>query len=456
MAQEIETLAHFVAETTLEQVPEEVQRHAKLVVLDTIGVILAGASRPEVRRLRERLSATAGTGATVFSHGWPMSDPRTAALLNGIAGRSLELGEGHRYVSYQGAMQILPGVLSVGEWGRCSGRDMLAALILGYDAGARLAAAMTTRPLAHQNGQAALLGAAAAGSRLRALNAADTSRAMRIAATLVLTPSYKNAVAGATTLNVAGGMSGFALGLAPDLALAGFTAQDDAIEEALSSLVGDGFKPAGLLEQLGTRWEITRRACCNPIYAALDALEEAIAALNAKAEDIKSIDVATFRFATVMCNPDPANYFASKYSLPHVAACLAVRGSAGYESVDDSALEDPAIRALRHRVYIKEEPTMNSTVPALNPARVTLTLNDGQQVTRSCDSPRGDCVYPYDESEIRQKFRQLAGLALTPQGLDELERAVEGFEHWTSATELTELMRRHCWPDWSGPPCLSS
>ena len=347
MAQEIEKLAHFVAETTLEQVPEEVQRHAKLVVLDTIGVILAGASRPEVRGLRERLSATAGTGATVFSPGWPTNDPRTAALLNGIAGRSLELGEGHRYVSYQGAMQILPGVLSVGEWGRCSGRDMLAALILGYDAGARLAAAMTTRPLAHQNGQAALLGAAAAGSRLRALNAADTSRAMRIAATLVLTPSYKNAVAGATTLNVAGGMSGFALGLAPDLALAGFTAQDDAIEEALSSLVGDGFKPAGLLEQLGTRWEITRnrfrlRACCNPIYAALDALEEAIAALNAKAEDIKSIDVATFRFATVMCNPDPANYFASKYSLPHVAACLAVRGSAGYESVDDSALEDPS------------------------------------------------------------------------------------------------------------------
>jgi 2-methylcitrate dehydratase PrpD len=114
-----------------------------------------------------------------------------------------------------------------------------------------------------------------------------------------------------------------------------------------------------------------------------------------------------------------------------------VRGSAGYESVNDSALEDPAITALRHCVYINEDPTMNSAVPALNPARVTLTLNDGQQVTRSCDSPRGDCVNPYDESEIRLKYRQLAGLALTPQGLDELERAVEGFERWTSATELT-------------------
>jgi hypothetical protein len=106
MAQQIERLARFVAETTLEQVPKEVQRHAKLVVLDTIGVILAGASRPEVRGLRERLNATAGIGATVFAPGWPTSDPRSAALLNGIAGRSLELGEGNRYVSYQGAMQI--------------------------------------------------------------------------------------------------------------------------------------------------------------------------------------------------------------------------------------------------------------------------------------------------------------------------------------------------------------
>jgi 2-methylcitrate dehydratase PrpD len=453
MAQQIEKLAHFVAETTLEQVPAKVQSYAKLVVLDTIGVVLAGAQRPEVQELRTRLSATAGTGATVFAPGWPANDPRTAALLNGIAGRSIELGEGHRYVSYQGAMQILPGVLSAGEWGRRTGADMLAALILGYDAGARLGAVMKVRPLAHQNGQAALLGAAAAGARLRALSGADTSRAMRIAATLVLTPSYNNAVAGATTLNVAGGMSGFALSLASDLALAGFTAQDDAIEEALANLVGDGFDPAKLLDELGSRWEITRnwlrlRACCNPIYAALDALEAAVASLDAKARDVERIDVATFRFASVMRNPDPPNYFASKYSLPHVAACLVVRGSAGFKAVDDSALDDPAIVALRHRVHIAEDPTINQSVPAAKPARVTVTLKDGRQATHSCDSPRGDCLNPYDPSEIRQKFHELAGLALTPEGVAEVESAIDGLERWTNASVLTDLLRRHCRPEW--------
>jgi len=448
MGQQIEQLAQFVAQMQLEQIPQEVQQHAKLVVLDTLGVILAGSARPEVSQLREKLNATAGTGATVFARGWPHHDPRTAGFLNTVAGRAIELGEGHRYVSYQGAMQILPGVLAVGECAQTSGREMLAALILGYDVGSRLAAAMKSRPLAHQNGQAALLGAAAAGARMRGLNAADTSRAMRIATTLVLTPSYNNAINGATTLNVAGGMSGFACSLAADLALAGFTAQDDAIEEALGNLVGDGFKPAGLTAELGTRWEITRdwfrlRACCNPIYAALDALDAALAELKPRPDDIERIDVATFAFAAAMRNPDPPNYFASKYSFPHAAAAIVINGNAGYNSLNDEALRNPAIAALRHRVHMTEDPALTAKVPALKPARVTLTLKDGRKSTHECDTPRGDCLNPYSAQEIREKFRELAAPTLTPAGIAAVEQAVARCEQWTSARELADLLRRH-------------
>ena len=448
MGQQIEQLAQFVAQTQLEQIPQQVQQHAKLVILDTLGVILAGAERPEVVQLRDRLKATAGSGATVFARGWQQHDPRTAGFLNTVAGRSIELGEGHRYVSYQGAMQILPGVLAVGECAQTSGREMLAALILGYDVGARLAAAMTSRPLAHQNGQAALLGAAAAGARMRGLNAADTSRAMRIATTLVLTPSYNNAINGATTLNVAGGMSGFACGLAPDLALAGFTAQEDAIEEALGNLVGDGFNPAGLVNELGTRWEITRdwfrlRACCNPIYAALDAFEATLAELKPRPEDIERIDVATFAFAAAMRNPDPPNYFASKYSFPHAAAAIVINGNAGFNSLNDEALKNPAIAALRHRVHIAEDPALTAMAPKLKPARVTLTLKDGRSSTHTCDTPRGDCLNPYTESEIRGKFGELAEPALSSAGIKAVGQAVDRCDHWKSVRELADLMRRH-------------
>ena len=447
LGQQVEELARFVAQTRWEDIPEAVRAHARLVLLDTLGVILAGGERPELRQLRERLGPSAGSGATVYACGWPDHDPRTAALLNGIAGRSIELCEGLRLVSGQAAMQVLPAVLAVGEERNSPGSEMLAAFILGYDVVGRLALGFTPRPLAHQNGQVSLLAAAAAGARLGGLDAEGVSRAMRIATTLLLTPSYTNAVAGATALNVAGGMSGFAGALAPELARAGFTAQPDAIEEALSQLVGAGFAPERILDELGTRWEITCNyfrlyACCNPIHPALDCLKAALAELRPRPEEVERIEVATYRFASVMRNPDPPNYFASKYSLPHAAAAMVVRGGAGFAELDDSALDDPVIASLRHRVQITEDPAMSAVAPRLRPARVTVTLGDGRQATHSTQSHRGDFNQPFAESEIREKFRELAGTVLTPEGAAEVERAVDRCEEWKSVGELVQLLRR--------------
>jgi 2-methylcitrate dehydratase PrpD len=446
VAHEIDQLAAFIATARWEEVPAAVQQHTKLVLLDTLGVILAGAERPEVGRLRECLGS--GSGATVYAPGWPSHDPRTAALLNGIAGRSIELCEGLRLVSGQAAMQVLPGVLAVGERARSSGRDMLMALLLGYDVAARLAGGFTPRPLAHQNGQVSLLAAAAAGARLRGLDAGRIGCAMRIATTLLLTPSYTNAVAGATALNVAGGMSGFAAALAPDLALAGFTAQDDAIEQALGKLVGNGFNADAVLDELGTTWHITRNyfrlyACCNPIHPALDCLQHALAELRPRADQIERIDVATYGFAAVMRNAEPPNFFASKYSLPHAAATMVVRGHAGHRALDDSALLDPAIAALRRRVSMVEDPAMTAAAPRLRQARVTVRLMDGRSATHAVDSHRGDFQRPFAEAELRDKFRELAGAALTAEGVALVEQAVNRCEQWDSVDTLTSICRAY-------------
>ena len=121
MGQAIEELARFVADTPWETIPEAVREHAKLVLLDTLGVMLAGSVQPEVAGVRARLTATGGRGATVYAPAWPTTDPRTAALLNGLAGRSIELCEGHRYVSCQAAVQVLPTALASAEWLERSG-----------------------------------------------------------------------------------------------------------------------------------------------------------------------------------------------------------------------------------------------------------------------------------------------------------------------------------------------
>jgi 2-methylcitrate dehydratase PrpD len=446
MAKQIEELARFAAATSWDAIPDAVRQHAKLVLLDTLGVILAGSVQPEVAGARARLTETGGRGATVYAPGWPATDPRTAALLNGLAGRSIELCEGHRYVSCQGAVQVLPTALAGAEWLERSGRDILAALIFGYEVAARLGAGLTARALAHQNGQAPLLGAVAAGARLRGLGAEQMSLALRIGAILVLTPGYTNAVAGATALNVAGGMSGFAGVLAPELALAGVTAQPNAIEESFGRLVGDGFRPEAVTDELGGRWEIARnyfrlRACCNPIYAALDALEEILTDLRPEPASIERIDVATYRFAANMREPNPINYFAAKYSLPHAAAALVLRGHAGYHAFTDDAVRDPALAAFRQRVTVREDPDLSASVPRLKPARVTVTFTDGRQVTRARESARGDYQDPYREDEIRAKFRELAGVVLSPEGVERTEQLVDGLDDLPRLGTLVETLR---------------
>ena len=141
-----------------------------------------------------------------------------------------------------------------------------------------------------------------------------------------------------------------------------------------------------------------------------------LAELRPRPDQIERIDIATYRFASVMRNPDPPNYFASKYSLPHAAAVMVIRGNAGFAELDDSALNDPAIAALHHRVHVTEDPAMSAIAPRLRPARVTVSLTDGRQATRSGDSQRGDFQQPFTEAEIRAKFRELAGVVLTPEG----------------------------------------
>jgi len=73
----------------------------------------------------------------------------------------------------------------------------------------------------------------------------------------------------------------------------------------------------------------------------------------------------------------------------------------------------------------------------------TVSLTDGRQATRSGDSQRGDFQQPFTEAEIHAKFRELAGVVLTPEGVSRVEAAVERCEDWQSVDELTGLFDRH-------------
>ena len=65
------------------------------------------------------------------------------------------------------------------------------------------------------------------------------------------------------------------------------------------------------------------------------------------------------------------------------------------------------------------------------------------QTTHACDSHRGDFQQPFAESEMRDKFRELGGSALTPEGVRLVEQAVDRCDAWENVGALTALCRRH-------------
>jgi 2-methylcitrate dehydratase PrpD len=137
-----------------------------------------------------------------------------------------------------------------------------------------------------------------------------------------------------------------------------------------------------------------------------------------------------------MREPDPINYFAAKYSLPHATAALIVRGSAGYHAFTDEAVRDPAIAAARRKVTVREDPALNASVPRLKPARVTVTFTDGRQVTRLRESARGDFQDPYRDDEVRAKFRELAGVVLRRDAVTRVEALVERLDELPRLSDL--------------------
>ena len=101
------------------------------------------------------------------------------------------------------------------------------------------------------------------------------------------------------------------------------------------------------------------------------------------------------------------------------------------------------IAALRQCVQVTEDTAMSAAAPRLRPARVTVTLEDGRKSTHARESHQGDFNYPYEESALRGKFRELAGCVLTPEGVAQVETEIDRCEQWTNVGDFTALLRRY-------------
>lgn len=442
----LDRLAAFAAGTRLDALPAGTVRAAKLVLLDTLGAIVAGSALPENAKLAELAARRSRDGRAALLGHRAAADAFWAALANATAGVSLEMDEGNRLGGGHPAIHVIPGALAVAEECGLDGGRLLEAIVAGYEVGSRLGGATTPRPNVHSHGTWGTISTAAAVARLADLDAAAMRKVMNLAASMSPANTWTPALEGATIRNLYPGRSAFEGALAVDLHRAGFTGLGDAPSDVYGTILADAFDPVTAVDGLGARYRIEENyfkfhACCRYNHYALDALADLRRSHAFAADDVAAVHVVTIPFGRRMANADPPNMLAAKFSIPHAVASSLVLGHAGLAAFEPPALRDGRIRDLARRVDVTADPEMAPRRTDYPTARVRVVLRDGRTLEATTTVVRGDALDPVSADDVIAKFLELASPVIGRARADRAVDAVHEVDTGKDVRDLTALLQ---------------
>ena len=413
MADYLDQVSEFVADTGFDNLPNAAIERARRVIVDTIAAIAAGSVEPEVVALTTRMATQEGPSSVIGAG--RRTQPTTAAFLNGTSGTFLELDEGNQFSRGHPGVHALPSALAVAEDQRASGQDFLTAIVLGYEIGARIGIAAKILPTMHPHGTWGTVGSAIAVAKLMGANASQVRELINITSTLGLATSRQTMLQGGTVRNSFAGFSGQIGIMAWDMLESGFTGEADGLATIWGKVISTEWRPEEMTNELGSRYEIARNyfkrhACCRYNHGTLDAMamiDKQYGGL--RAEEVDRIRVETYSLAAELSDRTPKNTLAGKFSVPFAVASTLINQSSGVESFTWEKIRDPAIQAFADKVEVLEDPVLTAMMPDFRPSRVTVRLHDGTELSAEAKTNRGDTEDPYDDDELDRKYTELSG-----------------------------------------------
>src|SRR5712691_70502 len=451
----LDRLARCAAELRLDALPASTVTAAKLVLLDTLGAIVAGSRLPENTRLARLAATRVPHGmAALLGHG-ARSDAFWAALTNATAGVALEVDEGNRLGGGHPAIHVIPGVLAMAEERGLDGHRLLESVVTGYEVGSRLGGATTARPNVHSHGTWGTISTAVAVARLADSPAETIREVMSLAASMSPANTWTPALEGATIRNLYPGRSAWQGLLAVELQACGFTGLHDAPSDVYGTILADAYDPAlataGLdalgLDALG-RGEPYRieqnyfklHACCRYNHFALDAIATLRRGHHLAAADVASVEVTTIPFGARMADPAPSTMLAAKFSIPYAVAAALVLGRSDTAAFEPPALGDPRIGDLARRVTVRTDSAMSPRSVDHPTARVSIALRDGRTLHGTTTVVRGAAAAPVGGHEIVEKFVVLASPVLGERRCREVAAATQAADTLKNVRDLTSIL----------------
>lgn len=415
---EVAELADFLMSTRREDLPADVVAHAGLVLADTLAVTISGSRDDQVTRLAE--TAVEAGPCVLWRAGFPHTSAAEATLVNAVAATTTELDEGARPTGHP-AIHVVPTALAQAQATGASGADCVRAIVLGYEAQARLQRACTLRPGVHCHGNLGNVAAITAHAALAGWSGARLAAGLNAAAAFAATTTYDLCYAGATVRNAAPAVSAQTALLARRLVESGFSAWDGSVVQVFGSVLGDSFTPAELVKGLGESWSISDNyvkfhAACGHTHPVLDSLRSAFDGLDRdveypwsirlpfRPEDVTEVEVSVGTRAAELSATHVTSPLGAKFSIPYAVASFLVHGDSGPLAYEEPVLHDPRVRALAGRVRLVVEEEFDRRWPREHHGRVTVRLADGTTWTGSTANPYGNPENRADRADVESKF----------------------------------------------------
>jgi 2-methylcitrate dehydratase PrpD len=447
-----ETIAHFVVESTLDQMPAHGIAIAKEAIIDCLGVALAGSQTETGMIITRVVREFGGTpDAGVFAGGFRTAAP-FAALANGTMAHALDYDDVTKNMGHP-SPPLLPVIMALGEAYGASGQEILEAYIVGFEVQSKLGNGMSRQYYArgwHSTATLGTIGAAAAAAKLLRLDPVQVRMALGIAASEAAGIRQNF---GSMTKPFHAGNAAKSGVLAAVLAQEGFTADPNILEAELGYLhvfAGPGeYNLEKIVADLGTEYNIVTYGvglkpypCCRGAHTALDALLHLVYTHQIVPEGVASIEAeVSARVPQMMIHARPKTALEGKFSLQYCLARAVLDKKLGVHQFTEEKVLASDAHSLMERIHIvhpaEEDPWSTTGSQA---ARVTVTLEQGEQYTHQVEVPKGDPTNPMTQEEIVAKYRDCTQLVF---GEAEIERSLHlltTLETIESVVELAEIV----------------
>jgi len=445
-----ERILDHVATTPVDQIPDTAFERAVTFFLDTVGVGLAGSSAPGADAL-VKASSHWGQGDIPVLGRDVRTSREVASLLNAFFIHNLEWDCVHEPAVVH-AMSVITAcsLAEAASKPEISGKDLLAAIILGVDVACRLGVATSTGLRFFRPGTNGCMGAALTLARLRGLPRSRFDDVLGLAYSQV-SGTMQAHVEGSITLPLQIAVAARAAMTAVDMAEVGLTAPHDVLDGPFGffALIEESGSADLAAQQIGENWAVEQLShkpypSGRASHAVLECVLRNREAHGFSLDDIASIKAQVppliHRLVARPYKEDMTPAYA-RLCLPYLCGLAMRDGSIRPDAGAEVNLRDPALAAFAQRVDItvNDNPDAN----AMSPQAAQIKLQDGREIAEDIPAIYGAPHYPMTQSDALKKFDVAAEYAKKPIGeatISKLRTFLQNIEKQPNVSALFDIL----------------